>query len=69
MAKIALGVEKTESSIIVNKDIKWFPLHLKRQVHLSSHMFKIPNGLSPFNFINKFKFISGGIRDGANCNL
>ena len=23
----------------------------------------------PLIFINKFKFISGGSRDGANCNL
>ena len=32
-------------------------------------MFKILNGQSPSNFINKFKFISGGSRDGAYCNL
>ena len=32
-------------------------------------MFKILNGQCPSNFINKFKFISGGSRDGANCNL
>ena len=41
--------------------MKWLPLYLRRQVHL--------NGQSPSNFINKFKFISGGSRDGANCNL
>ena len=69
VAKIALGVEKTQSSINVYKDMKWLPLHLKRQVHLSSYMFKILNGQSPSNFINKLKFISGGSRDGANCNL
>ena len=69
VAKIALGVEKTESSINVYKDMKWLPLHLRRQVHLSSYMLKILNGQSPSNFINKFKFISGGSRDGANCNL
>ena len=69
VAKIALGVEKTQSSIIVYKDMKWLPLYLRRQVHLSSYMFKILNGQSPSNFINKFKFISGGSRDGANCNL
>ena len=45
------------------------PPPLRRQVHLSSYMFKILNGQSPSNFINKFKFISGGSRDGANCNL
>ena len=32
-------------------------------------MLKILNGQSPSNFINKIKFISGGSRDGANCNL
>ena len=32
-------------------------------------MFKIIRGQSPYNFINKFKFISEGSRDGANCNL
>ena len=69
VAKIALGVEKTESSINVYKDMKWLPLHFRRQVHLSSYMLKILNGQSPSNFINKFKFISGGSRDGANCNL
>ena len=69
VAKIALGVEKTESSINVYRDMKWLPLHLRRQVHLSSYMFKIIKGVSPSNFINKFKYISGGSRGGANCNL
>ena len=69
VAKIALGVDKTESSINVYRDMKWLPLHLRRQVHLSSYMFKVIKGESPSNFINKFKFISGGSRDGANCNL
>ena len=32
-------------------------------------MFKIIKGQSPSNCINKFEFISGGSRDGANCNL
>ena len=49
--------------------MKWLPLHLRRQVHLSSYMLKILNGQSLSNFINKFTFISGGSRDGANCNL
>ena len=69
VAKIALGVEKTESSINVYRDMKWLPLHLRRQVHLFTYMFKIIKGQSPSNFINKFKFISGGSRDGSNCNL
>ena len=33
VAKIALGVDKTESSIKVYRDMKWLPLHLRRQVH------------------------------------
>ena len=49
--------------------MNWLPLHLRRKVHLSSYMLKILSGQSPSNFINKFKFISGGSRDGANCNL
>ena len=69
VAKIALGVEKTESSINVYRDMKWLPLHLRRQVHLSTYMFKIIKNQSPSNFINKFKYISGGSRNGSNCNL
>ena len=69
VAKIALGVDKTESSLSVYKDMKWLPLHLRRQLHLSSYMFKIIKGESPSNFMNKFNFISGGSRDGENCNL
>ena len=69
MAKVALEVEKIESSINLYKDMKWLPLHSRRQAHLSSYMLKFLNGQSPFNFINKLKFICGGSRDGANCNL
>ena len=69
VAKIALGVEKTESSINVYRDMKWLPLHLRRQVHLSNYMFKILNGQCPHNFIYKFNYISGGSRDGSICNL
>ena len=69
VAKIALGVDRTESSMTVYKDMKWLPLHLRRQVHLSLYVMKIIKGQCPSNFINKFKFISGGSRDGANCNL
>ena len=49
--------------------MKWLPLHLRRQVHISLYMFKVIKGESPNNFINKFKYISGGSRDGSNCNL
>ena len=69
VAKIALGVDITESSLSVYRDMKWLPLHLRRQVHLTSYMFKIIKGRSPSNFMNKFSFISGGSRDGENCNL
>ena len=69
VAKIALGVKKTESSLNVYRDMKWLPLHLRRQVHLSTYMFKIIKGQSPSNFMNKFQFISGGSRNGSNCNL
>ena len=43
--------------------MKWLPLHLRRQVHISSYMFKVIKGESPNIFIDKFKYISG------NCNL
>ncbi len=69
VAKIALGVDITESSLSVYREMKWLPLHLRRQLHLTSYMFKIIKGQSPSNFINKFNFISGGSRDGENCNL
>ena len=59
VAKTALGVDKTKSSINVYRDMKWLPLHLRRQVHLTTYMVKILKGLSPSNFMNKFKFISG----------
>ena len=59
VAKITLGVDKTKSSINVYRDMKWLPLHLRRQVHLTTYMVKILKGLSPSNFMNKFKFISG----------
>ena len=38
VAKIARGVDKTESSINVYRDMKWLPIHLRIQVHLSSYM-------------------------------
>ena len=69
VAKITLGVSRTESSIIVYNDMKWLPLHLRRQLHLSSYMFKIVNEFCPANLKNKFSYISGGTRDGENCNL
>ena len=69
VAKIALGVEITESSLNVYRDMKWLPLHLRRQVHLSSYMLKIINNCCPSNFMLKFSYVSGGSREGARCNL
>ena len=69
VAKIALDVPKRESSLKVYREMKWLPLHLRRQVHLSSYMFRIMKSQSPSNFMNKFRFISGGSRDAENCNL
>ena len=69
VAKIALDVPIRESSLNVYKDMKWVPLHLRRQLHLASYMFRIIKNQSPSNFMNKFKFISGGSRDGNKCNL
>ena len=61
VAKIALGVPKTESTLTVYKDMNWLPLHLRRQVHLSSYVMKIIKGQGPSNFINKFNFVSGAV--------
>lgn len=69
VAKIALDVPTRESSLIVYRDMNWLPLHLRRQVHLSAYMYRIINGTSPSNCMNKFKFISGGSRDSTKCNL
>ena len=69
VAKIALDVPKTESSIKVYKDMNWLPLHLRRQLHLASYMYRIINDTCPSNCMNKFKYVSGGTREGSNCNL
>ena len=69
IAKIALDYDILESSKKVYKDMKWLPLHLRRQLHLSSCMYKIINGMSPVQLREKFVYISGGSRNGNNCNL
>ena len=69
VAKIALDYDIQESSKKVYQDMGWLPLHLRRQLHLSTYMYKIINGLSPPQFRNQFVYISGGSRDGENCNL
>ena len=69
VAKIALGVQQTESSINVYRDMKWLPLHLRRQLHFSNYMFRIIHDNCPTNFMNKFNYVSGGSRNGEHCNL
>ena len=69
VAKVALGVPQTESSLNVYRDMKWLPLHLRRQLHLSNYMYRIINDSCPTNFKNKFSYVSGGSRSGENCNL
>ena len=66
---IALDVNIRESSIKVYKNMGWLPLHLRRQVHLSSYMYRIINEICPKHFIGKFLYISGGSRNTENCNL
>ena len=58
-----------ESSLNVYRDMKWLPLHLRRQLHTATYMYKIINDIAPSNIINKFKYVSGGSREGSNCNL
>ena len=69
VAKIALDVPQTESSLNVYKDMKWLPLHLRRQLHLANYMFRIIHDNCPTNFSNKFSYISGGSRSSDMCNL
>ena len=69
VAKIALDVPTTETSLNVYRDMKWLPLHLRRQLHLSNFMFRIIKGSCPPNAVNKFRYISGGSRNANNCNL
>ena len=45
------------------------PLHLRRQLHLSTYMFRIINAQCPSNITNKFNYVSGGSRNAENCNL
>ena len=69
VAKIALDFDIQEKSVLVYKEMKWLPLHIRRQLHLAAYMYRIINGLSPKNLMEKFTYISGGSRDGNNCNL
>ena len=69
VAKIALDVDTKESSMEVYKSMQWLPLHLRRQLHLCTYMYRIIYQTCPKQFIDKFSYISGGSRDGENCNL
>ena len=66
---MAFDVPQTESSLNVYKEMKWLPLHLRRQLHLSNYMFRIIHDDCPTNFMNKFSYISGGSRNSESCNL
>ena len=69
VAKIALDVDIREPTLNVYKNMKWLPLHLRRQLHLSTYMYKIMNDQAPSAFASKFSYVSGGSRDAENCNL
>ena len=69
VAKIALDVHWQEPSVNVYRNMKWLPLHLRRQLHLSTYMYKILNEAAPSSFTGKFSYVSGGSRDAERCNL
>ena len=70
MAKIALDVPKTESSIKVYNDMKWLSLHLRLQLHTASYMYRIfNNDICPSNSMSRFQYVPGGSRNGSSCNL
>ena len=64
-----MDVPRSESSLNVYKDMKWLPLHLRRQLHLAGYMFRIVKGQCPPVFIDKLEYVSGGSRSGNNCDL
>ena len=69
VAKIALNVDMKESTLKVYKDMKWLPLHLRRQLHMATYTCKIINNEAPIKFDHKFQYISGGTRSGESCSL
>ena len=69
IAKIALDYDKMERLKNVYLDMKWLPLHLRRQLHMSTYTYKIINGMSPPQMGDKFVYISGGSRNAEGCNL
>ena len=69
VAKIALDMDTREASIKVYCTMKWLPLHLRRQLHLSTYMYKILNNITPTTFLNKFVYVTGASRNVGKCNL
>ena len=69
VGKIALDVPTRESSMVVYRDMGWLPLHLRRQVHLTTYMFRVLKGNSPAHFADKFQYVSGSSRGANNGNL
>ena len=69
VAKIALDMNTREASIKVYCTMKWLPLHLRRQLHLSTYMYKILNNITPTTFLNKFVYVTGTSRNAGKCNL
>ena len=69
VAKIALNVDIRESSSQVYKKMAWLPLRLRRHLYTSLFTYKIMNEIFLQLFTDKFTYISGGSRDGDNCNL
>ena len=69
VAKIALNVDKQESTLKVYHDMQWLPLHLRRQVHMATYMHKIIHEEAPIKLDDKFQYTSGGSRSAETCNL
>ena len=69
VAKIALDMDTREASIKVYCTMKWLPVHLRRQLHLSTYMYKILNNITPTTFLNKFVYVTGTSRNAGKCNL
>ena len=69
VAKIALDLPQRESSIKVYKEMAWLPLHLRRQLHLSTYMCRVMIDIGPPKIRNKFTYITGNNRSANNSNL
>ena len=69
VAKIALDYKPVTESTKVYSDMKWLPLHLRRQIHFTNYVFRIIHFEAPPQFSDKFSYVSGGSRDAERCNL